>query len=237
MKWSHGLAGGCWLGLLVSMSSVEAQQNAPVDAYAAAVVRCESHDMLWTHCPMPTAQGVQLVRQLSDNDCIRGSEWGVDVTGVWVTQGCRAEFLSIPSEQPHHSVMRRLLHCESSGRVESCPVMLHGAPVRLMRQLSAMPCQRERSWGVGRNEIWVARGCRGEFEIGARDGSGFPPGARVVLCESKGHAHRRCGVSVEDSVQLLRQLSGSACVQDDSWGWDRDGIWVDKGCRAEFSVN
>lgn len=235
MKWAYGLGGWCWLGLAASVWPMPSPAQ-DTDAYDAAVVRCESRDMTWVHCPMSTDQGVQLVRQLSDNDCIRGSEWGSDATGVWVTLGCRAEFRPNPVEAPR-SAMRRVLRCESDGRLESCPVMLRGAPVRLMRQLSSVPCREERSWGVRRNEIWVARGCRGEFEIGAADGSGFPAGSRPVLCESKGKARRRCGVSVQDHVQLRRQLSGAPCVQNDSWGWDRDGIWVDKGCRAEFSVN
>ncbi|WP_425611769.1 DUF3011 domain-containing protein [Xanthomonas hawaiiensis] len=235
MKWAYGLGGWCWLVLAASVWPMPSPAQ-DADAYDAAVVRCESRDMTWVHCPMSTDQGVQLVRQLSDNDCIRGSEWGSDATGVWVTLGCRAEFRPNPVEAPR-SAMRRVLRCESDGRLESCPVMLRGAPVRLMRQLSSVPCREERSWGVRRNEIWVARGCRGEFEIGAADGSGFPAGPRPVLCESKGKARRRCGVSVLDHVELRRQLSGAPCVQNDSWGWDRDGIWVDKGCRAEFSVN
>jgi hypothetical protein len=37
-------------------------------------------------------------------------------------------------------------------------------------------------------------------------------------------------------VELLRQLSGTACVQGQSWGWDAEGVWVDGGCRALFRV-
>jgi hypothetical protein len=37
-------------------------------------------------------------------------------------------------------------------------------------------------------------------------------------------------------VQLLRTLSDSACIEGRTWGWDRNGVWVDRGCRAEFSV-
>ncbi|MBN6152543.1 DUF3011 domain-containing protein [Xanthomonas sp. AmX2] len=237
MKWSYGLGGWCWLGLAVSVWPMALQAaDGPAGGYAAAVVRCESRDMSWVHCPMPTDQGVELVRQLSDNDCVRGSEWGSDGTGVWVTLGCRAEFRPNQPDLPR-GTMRRVLRCESDGRVQSCPVMLRGAPVRLMRQLSSVPCREERSWGVRRNEIWVSRGCRGEFEIGANDGSGFPVGSRFLLCESKGRSKRRCGISIHQDVQIRRQLSGTACVQDESWGWDRDGVWVDKGCRAEFSVN
>jgi hypothetical protein len=35
-------------------------------------------------------------------------------------------------------------------------------------------------------------------------------------------------------VQLTNQRSGSPCQQGYSWGYDRRGIWVDHGCRADF---
>jgi hypothetical protein len=31
-------------------------------------------------------------------------------------------------------------------------------------------------------------------------------------------------------------LSRSACIDGDSWGYDDRGIWVDRGCRAEFAL-
>jgi len=33
---------------------------------------------------------------------------------------------------------------------------------------------------------------------------------------------------------LARQISGSRCEQNSTWGYDSRGIWVDRGCRAEF---
>lgn len=217
----------------------------PVPAQVAAAdgdalplqVRCEAQGMGRQHCPIDTSNGVQLVRQLSESTCIRGSEWDVEPKGggVWVTFGCRAEFRSIRPQGSEPT--RRVVRCESDGRQESCPVMLRGAPVRLLRQLSSWPCREGSTWGVRRNEIWVSRGCNAEFEIGAEDGSGFVDAPRTVVCESKKHVRRMCGVSVERGVRLGRQLSGTPCVQDKNWGWGRDGIWVDGGCRAEFIVD
>jgi hypothetical protein len=37
-------------------------------------------------------------------------------------------------------------------------------------------------------------------------------------------------------VRLLTQHSGSPCTEGRSWGSDGQGIWVDHGCRADFSV-
>lgn len=205
------------------------------DRYGAVVVRCESQDLRWQHCDMDVRGGVVLVRQLSGAQCIRDTDWGVDDTGVWVTGGCRAEFRARSAAE--RGLSRRVLRCESTdGRTTNCPVNLRGAPVRLLRTLSLPPCERDRSWGVDRNAIWVSRGCRGEFEIGAADGSGFAPGPRPLVCESKGGMRRRCSATVLEKVVLSRQISGTACVEKSNWGWDGEGVWVDRGCRAEFLV-
>lgn len=208
--------------------------------YAGQVVRCESRDMEWVHCDMPVDGGVDMVRQLSENTCVRGSEWGTDRSGVWVTLGCRAEFRArtpATAKREGERLTRRVVRCESNGRPQNCPVVLQGAPVRLLRQLSALPCRENHSWGARRNEIWVTRGCQGDFEVGAADGSGFLMVPRLLTCESKSRQRRFCGASINHGATLSRQLSGSPCEQGRTWGWDARGVWVDDGCRAEFSVN
>ena len=36
-------------------------------------------------------------------------------------------------------------------------------------------------------------------------------------------------------VRLVRQTSKSPCVQGRSWGYDRNRIWVDRGCEGDFA--
>ncbi|MEA9758213.1 DUF3011 domain-containing protein [Xanthomonas campestris pv. raphani] len=228
MKWLIGLC-GLWGLPLLMLADVQAAER------GSGVVRCESKDMARVHCDMDTEHGVQLVRQLSETSCIRGSEWDIERDGVWVEQGCRAEFASarvLATPQ-----MRRVVRCDSNGSKVACPVILRGAPVRLLRQRSVWPCKEGRSWGTRRNEIWVSRGCDGEFEVGAEDGSGFVDMPRTLTCESKSRSRRMCGVSVERNVRLRKQISGSPCVEGQTWGWSRDGVWVNDGCRAEFIVD
>ena len=38
-------------------------------------------------------------------------------------------------------------------------------------------------------------------------------------------------------VRLMKQRSDSPCNQGYSWGFDRGGVWVDRGCRADFAVD
>ncbi len=58
-----------------------------------------------------------------------------------------------------------------------------------------------------------------------------------VRCESGAFGrYRECPVRTEGRVELVRELSRNRCHQWQSWGYDRDGVWVDNGCRAEFRV-
>ena len=62
--------------------------------YGSRVFRCESIDNRTQECQANVRSGVQLVRQLSNAPCIQGRSWGYGRIGVWVSQGCRAEFRS-----------------------------------------------------------------------------------------------------------------------------------------------
>jgi hypothetical protein len=55
-----------------------------------------------------------------------------------------------------------------------------------------------------------------------------------LTCASNDGRYRYCRADTQNRVQLVRQISGSRCSQGYSWGFDYRGIWVDRGCRAEF---
>ncbi|MCL1633855.1 DUF3011 domain-containing protein [Luteimonas sp. SX5] len=59
---------------------------------------------------------------------------------------------------------------------------------------------------------------------------------QTVRCESQGGRYQSCGVDTRGGVRLSRQLSSQGCWQNDTWGYDRNRIWVTNGCRAEFTV-
>ena len=131
--------------------------------------RCESNDGRTRHCSDGNGRGrAQLVRQLSRTACIEGRSWGSDYNGVWVSQGCRGEFSSDGGGYgsgyggPQYG-MGRVFRCESNdNRTRECSANTR-AGVQLVRQLSSSPCIQGRSWGYGRNGIWVSNGCRAEF--------------------------------------------------------------------------
>ena len=56
-------------------------------------------------------------------------------------------------------------------------------------------------------------------------------------CESNDGGRKHCGSFNSNQITLDRQISGSACIEGQTWGVDREGLWVDRGCRAYFRVN
>lgn len=65
-----------------------------------------------------------------------------------------------------------------------------------------------------------------------------PAAARsvVIACGSGGYSYNYCPVDTRGGVDIYRQKSSSPCEYGSSWGYDRRGIWVDQGCRAEFII-
>ncbi|MBP6003869.1 MAG: DUF3011 domain-containing protein [Pyrinomonadaceae bacterium] len=58
---------------------------------------------------------------------------------------------------------------------------------------------------------------------------------KMLTCGSTGGNYNYCRVDTDNRVRLERKLSISDCVYGSSWGYDKRGIWVDRGCRAEFA--
>ncbi len=148
---------------------------------------------------------------------------------------------------------RQIIRCESyDGRSRFCHADTRGG-VRLIYQHSNSPCLAGRTWGWDRRGVWVTRGCRAEFALGGSDygrgdygGQGYDePGyggyaggyGGVIRCESLDGRYTICRLGYGSrGVSFQRQLSRSYCQEGYSWGYRRDGVWVDHGCRAEFRV-
>jgi hypothetical protein len=57
-----------------------------------------------------------------------------------------------------------------------------------------------------------------------------------ITCEANNNNRKYCGSYRPDQVRLQRQISGSPCIEGETWGVDRGGLWVERGCRAIFDV-
>lgn len=59
---------------------------------------------------------------------------------------------------------------------------------------------------------------------------------QTIYCGSDDGRYRSCPIDTRGGVRLVDQKSRIACVQGRTWGFRRDLIWVDRGCRADFEV-
>jgi hypothetical protein len=134
---------------------------------------------------------------------------------------------------------------------------------QLVQQLSDSDCTEGDSWGYNRRRgaIWVSKGCGGLFadgdeRYGRRDRDRDDDdrsdrrrdrdddddrsdrrrgrGRETIECRSSGYAFTRCDVEWSEA-RLIEQLSDSECIEGRTWGVDRHGLWVDKGCGGRFS--
>jgi len=169
----------------------------PVRAQSDAPVRCVSNDGHYARCAVPWRH-VELYKQESKADCIRGQSWGMDDGTLWVDRGCRGLFG--PADrggygdrndnrhdddrhgrdrgyddeggwQPGPDWNRRIsLQCDSNKKkYQMCQVDVgRNGSARLGRQLSDARCTEGYSWGWNRAGVWVAHGCRGEFLVDRR---------------------------------------------------------------------
>lgn len=72
----------------------------------------------------------------------------------------------------------------------------------------------------------------------ANEGGAQPerPGADRVTCSSYDGRRTFCTANTRGGVRLLRQIGGT-CRENFTWGHDTRGVWVDRGCRAEFELS
>lgn len=148
-------------------------------------VECSSQDFARQHCNVPW-RDARLVQQLSDTQCVRDQNWGIDRNGLWVDRGCAGRFAERTDGRgydrdqayedgnagsrwrPGPNWNRRFsVSCESQdGNYRFCQVDLGGAGrASVQRQLSKTRCVRNRNWGSNRAGVWVSDGCRAVFTI------------------------------------------------------------------------
>ena len=207
---------------------------------SAARLWCESRDFHRNYCPTgQTIASARLVEQQSRAACIQGRTWGYDRGGIWVTQGCSGEFDFVraggsrPNPGPGHQIA-----CNSSNfQQQFCPSNRRIVRAWLVEQRSRAACVQGRSWGFQERGIWVTSGCSGLFAVEERGGRPVPPPVTRVVCESRGFQQAFCPVRpLIARAWLDQQRSQSPCIEGQTWGFQRNGIWVNEGCSGVFAV-
>ena len=89
---------GC-VSLLVLLSHPAEAGEAAEDPKPAVgpatplTVACGSKPGERQHCPADTSGGVAIVRSHGESACLLGKTWGYDDKGIWVSDGCSADFV------------------------------------------------------------------------------------------------------------------------------------------------
>lgn len=217
----------------ITLGRKPAKEPRPVTLDSPVIV-CESEGKRRKDCPADTSGGVQIVRPLGENLCRFGEEWGYDAKGIWVSKGCRAEF--VVRAKPKATV--RAIVCESEDNARNHCAAETQFGVALVRQLGDRDCILDKTWGFDKDGVWVSGDCRAQFALGGfrLPANAVPENAARVICESTDGKQTQCAVDTARGVGLVRQISSSDCVLNRSWGYGPEGIWVSNGCRAEFAV-
>jgi len=204
--------------------------------WSATSVICSSFNERYAECQKPVPGPVVLVEQFSAIRCVEGATWGQRRGLIWVDRGCRGRFA--PDDRAG-SPVAGVVVCESrEGRRRRCPAPFNG-PVTIAEQYSNAPCIEGRTWGWAPGEIWVTRGCRAAF-VDARGhggGPGLPVAGYNVTCASEDNRYRSCAWNDRAGrPYLIEQFSNAPCIEGRSWGYTREGLWVDRGCRGRFGA-
>ncbi len=76
--------------------------NASAGEGGMASINCASTPGERQHCAANTSSGVLMARSVGEGACLLGKTWGYDDAGVWVLDGCSAEFIvaGVPGAAP-----------------------------------------------------------------------------------------------------------------------------------------
>jgi hypothetical protein len=222
-----------------------------VSAQAAIGITCSSERGGRQYCPADTSGGVQLLRQVSTVICRKGYSWDKDANGIWVDHGCKADFSigelgvlgSLVDKGEDYKNPRTFSCAASDKKRHYCQADTRGG-VRLV----SGNCAYGKAWGYDAGGVWVERGCSAAFEIGG--GASYKPpevpgtghvwgagnGLKSFACSSDDGQRRTCEADTSEGAVLVKDLSGNLCVRNETWGFDRRGVWVDKGCKGQFDT-
>ena len=236
----------CIFALVAAFFSIgrgASTQQAPQEP-RSQIISCSSEDGEKHYCEADTRYGARLVRQRSQTPCKEGESWGYDEEGIWVDKGCGGEFVlgrSGNSGDARGESAAGTITCASEdGRRKVCLADTSNG-VKLVRQRSDAKCKEGSSWGHDARGIWVDKGCEADFVVGV---AGHPASSetaaaktQTISCASYDGRRNHCDVDTQVAkVQLTRQIGTATCMEGATWGYDRTGVWVDRGCSGEFLV-
>jgi len=140
-------------------------------------VRCESVDGRRVFCRVDNGGDVRIRRQLSSRPCIEGRNWDSNTRGIWVSNGCRADFaVRGRGDRDRYSGDTRYpvgsssyvdnngdaIRCDSTGDGRTYCSTEVNRRYMLSRTRDGR-CVEGETWGIDNRGLWVSGGCRGDF--------------------------------------------------------------------------
>jgi hypothetical protein len=195
---------------------------------------------------------VHVRREIGRNRCVFNQNWGTYDGGVWVDNGCGAEF-EVRRPPTNHAYRPtggtlKTVTCESRNRdYNNCRVDgIDARSVHLERRLGkSRKCERGESWGVSDGEnappgIWVDRGCKAVFAYRTHADAFQPYGGTPhdfeLPCESIRGSWEHCEIHDAHLARVSLINGNSACNEYKAWGVDDTGIWVRNNCQGAFRI-
>jgi len=236
-------------GALSSLAVALFFAAAAAPSFAQYALTCASEDGHRHYCAADTRAGVSLTKQHSKSACTQGQTWGFDQQGVWVDRGCRADFLvnapQVANTGDRHDDHDRFRGHDGDADHDRDHVGDHrdhdGDTDRDRDREHDRDADRDRD----RDRDHDRDGDREHYRDADRDRNDYDHGrdrdehreqTMQLTCASEDGGRHYCESDIQGQAVMLRQRSGSPCREGYSWGNDRRGIWVDHGCRADFSL-
>jgi hypothetical protein len=225
------------------------------------IITCSSNDGQLHSCRVDSNQQIQFVRQRSDAQCIEGQTYGINRGGVWVTNGCRADFAIGNTDQAYNNG-----HYNQQGTYNN-------------GGYSAQNNDRDRDGYRDQNGNWHARHHRdrdndhdnngyssqngtnnngtynrqgtyqGPYNNGSYANGGYVgqgqqhptvyygkyDDGKTTCTADRGTGPVYCQTNGALSDATILKQNGS-CQRGQNWDINPDGLWVADGCSAQFKI-
>ena len=219
------------LGIMVLLGSV---------AFAQNVFTCSSNDMGYHTCRVGPNNGIQFVRQRSDSACVPGRTYGIARDGVWVDNGCRADFEVVQNgyyDNGRYSRQGTWNDRDNDGDADD--------QYRHDRHHRYRDYNGQYSGTYNTSPYYNGTYNNGPYNQGGYVSSGQPiqylgkyddgkstcssqPGQGQTFCQSGGPFR---------DAYLIKQNGQNPCIRGRNWDVDPNhGLWIADGCSGQFKI-
>ncbi|XP_005110683.1 lectin ADEL [Aplysia californica] len=105
--------------------------------------------------------------------------------------------------------------------------------VSVEKDFSGGYCKPASGYGFSTNELWVAHGCRGLLKVCAVANKCV---TKTLNSNNYAFASEQIENACYVSSMEIKTRQGPPCVADVNYGFTGPYVWVNGGCRAEFTV-